>query len=264
MKVIDEVISTMNNVIDQEHCDKHDQTYNLIETPGGVVGSCPDCWKELIKNEDRQFAERAIENKKGWQASYISRFERVSSDLKGAKVSNYKPKHETQEQARKLAIEYVNKFNKENSLVLSGRPGVGKSHLAYAITKALRQREFKTLFIKSTELLDLFKSTFNEGSQLTEERIFKLIESVDLLVIDDLGREYVKPNEYGHESWASDMLFKVYDSRLNKAVITTTNYVVDELERKYGNNGEPIISRVLQGAKSLRIHGEDNRRKNRF
>jgi DNA replication protein DnaC len=149
-------------------------------------------------------------------------------------------------------------------LTLAGSPGLGKSHLAYAIAKAIRAKGFKVLFIKSTELLDHIKSTYNEHSAISEERIFQMVDELDLLVLDDLGSEYVKANENGHESWASDVLYKVFDMRLNKSTICTTNYSESELEKKYGNNGPRIIDRMMYRATGIRLEGESYRRRERF
>lgn len=184
--------------------------------------------------------------------------------MKDAKINEYIPSHDTQKQAKELVLNYIKTFSKGESLVLSGKPGLGKSMLAYIITKALRHYGHKTLFIKTTDLLDLFKSTYRNGSQLTEERIFELIGTLDLLVLDDIGSEYIKVNESGHETWSSDILYKTMDLRLNKALVCTTNYTHLELEKKYGHNGERILSRMLQNADGIRLEGEDRRRKNVF
>lgn len=263
MKAILDIFDSFE-VVGQEHCEVHDRSYDLIKTPAGIAGGCEICHEERRKIEDQEIVMEAIKHKKDWQQPYIERFERVSSDLEVAKVNNYKPNHKTQEQAKKMVIDYIKHFNKKGSLILSGRAGNGKSHLAYAITKALRQRKFKTLFIKSTDLLDLIKTTYQPGAQLTEDRIFEVIETIDLLVLDDLGSEYVRGNEQGHETWASDILYKVMDLRLNKSLVCTTNYTEKELESKYGYNGERIISRMMDNARATRLQGEDHRRKNRF
>src|SRR5699024_12380731 len=85
--------------------------------------------------------------------NFILSFERVTGDFKGVTVNSYKPRHETQMQAKQKVIEFVKQFtntDRTHSMVLSGAPGLGKSHLAYAINKAIRQQGFKTLFIKTT------------------------------------------------------------------------------------------------------------------
>lgn len=264
MKSTKSLLDKFHKVVGQDYCEKHDVTYKLREMPYGVRGCCSECWEEEKEEETKREIRQAMEKQKNWADPYIKKWEHVSIDLKEAELTDYQPKNESQEKAKKIAFNYTEKFNGKNSLVLSGRPGLGKSHLAYSITKELRKQGYKTLFIKSTELLDLFRSTYQEGVFLTEERIFKLIKSIDLLVIDDMGSEYVKQNAHGHETWASDLLYKIFDIRLGKAVLCTTNYTEIELEKKYGYNGERIVSRMMENAFGMRIEGPDHRRKNNF
>src|SRR5699024_5379638 len=89
-------------------------------------------------------------------------------------------------------------------------------------------------------------------------------EALDLLVLDDIGSEYVKANEYGHESWASDVLYKIFDMRLNKSIICSTNYSESMLTKKYGNNGQRIIDRMMDLYTAIRLEGERYRKKERF
>lgn len=267
MKTVDQIQSIYarsQNVVGQEECAIHDQIYNLIETPGGIVGSCPKCFQEKIAEEDQKIVEKANENRDGWQVSFINDNERVSSDLMSAKVSTYTPNHKSQEEAKRMVIDYIKSFDKKKSLTLSGKSGNGKTHLAYATAKAVRQQGGKAWFVKTRDFLDLIRSTYQHGAQLTEDRIFKVVESVDLLILDDLGSEYVKSSETGNETWASDLLYAIFDARLNKSIVCTTNYTMNELEKKYGYNGERIVSRLLSNAKGVRLQGEDYRRKNNF
>src|SRR5699024_10908635 len=79
-----------------------------------------------------------------------------------------------------------------------------------------------------------------------------------------IGSEYVKANEYGHESWASDVLYKIFDMRLNKSIICSTNYSESMLREKYGNNGQRIIDRMMDLSTAIRLEGESYRRKERI
>jgi DNA replication protein DnaC len=263
-KSVQDLFAMTQNVVGQEHCKEHNKTYNLMETPGGIVGDCPDCFKEKIDKENQEFVKKAMENREGWQEPFIKSNEHVSADLLEARVSNYIPTHESQEKAKKAVISYVKKFDGIKSLILSGKSGNGKSHLAYAITKGLRQQGYKTWLIKTRDILELVKSTYRHDAQLTEDKIMRVVESIDLLVLDDVGSEYVKPIDNGNESWASDVLYAIFEARLNKSIVCTTNYTDVELEKKYGYNGERITSRMLDKAKALRLQGDDHRRKNRF
>lgn len=246
-------------VAGQEYCEKHNETYDLIETPGGIVGSCSICWREGIKKEDKAMAEIAIESKGAWQTPFIMKNEHVSDDLKDAKLNTYKPTDKTQEQAKKLAIQYIKQFNGERSLIISGGSGRGKSHIGISIANAIRQMGYTAWFVKSRDILKLIQSTYEDGSALTEDYIMKVIETIDLLVLDDLGAEYIKPIQGDSESWASDILYNVFELRLNKATVCTTNYSMSALEQKYSRNGERINSRLLYKADTIRLQGEDYR-----
>lgn len=260
-KRMQDIFAFTQNVVGQEECKDHGKTYNLIETPAGIVGSCPDCFKEKIHKEDHEIVLKTQENKEGWQIPFIRENEHVSEDLKQVTVSIYNPADETQEKAKKLAVEFVKGFDGINSLVLSGKSGNGKSHLAYAINKALRTRGYKTWFIKTRDLIALRNEQFKPNSRVTDERILRVVGSIDLLVLDDLGSEYQKINDKGNESWVSDFLYAILEARLNKSIVVTTNYVDDALEEKYGINGERIVSRMLDKSKRIRLQGEDYRRK---
>lgn len=262
MQQVKEFLKMTFKEVGQKQCEKCGHVYKLYETPKGVLGACKPCAdRELIEKYNLPTAE---EYRRSKEMNFILSFERVTDDLKNVTVNSYQPKNETQLKAKQLAIKFVKEFDGNKSLTFAGTPGLGKSHLAYAISKALRTMGKKTLFIKVTDLFDRIKSTYNSHSNITEEQIFKMIEELDLLVLDDIGSEYVKGDEYGHESWASDVLYKVFDLRLNKSTICTTNYSESELIQKYGNNGPRIISRMMNNANGIRLEGDDYRRREAF
>src|SRR5699024_2380486 len=99
--------------------------------------------------------------------------------------------------------------------------------------------------------------------KINELQIFNMINRLDLLVLDDIGSEYVKANEYGHESWASDVLYKIFDMRLNKSIICSTNYSESMLTEKYENNGQRIIDRMMELTTAIRHEGASSGKKER-
>jgi|SRR5690625_635421 len=254
-------------VVGQATCDDHDTVYDLYDTPGGVTGMCNECFKQQQESENKTLVEKAMKNHEEGYRRFVMSFERVTGDLQDATVNSYQPKHETQAKAKQAVVRFVEDFERDGttrSLVLSGSPGLGKSHLSYATAKAFRAKGLSALYVKSTDLLDHIKNTYSNEARTTEEQIYKMIENLDLLILDDIGSEYIKVNESGHESWASDVLYKVLDSRLNQPTICTTNYGEIELEKKYGHNGPRITSRMMDNTEAIRLQGEDRRRKARF
>ncbi|MFD2442904.1 ATP-binding protein [Bacillus sp. CGMCC 1.16607] len=247
--------------VGEKTCTSCGHVFKIYETSRGVTGACKTCIeRELIHSLNLPKLED-LENDK--LRNFILNTEKVTSDIQNATVRSYLPKHEMQIKAKQLAISFTKEFDGTKSMVFSGTPGLGKSHLSFAIVKAVRDKGHNALFIKSTHLLDLFRNSYS-GSGIPESQIYDHLESLDLLAIDDIGSEYLKANESGFETWASDILYKVFDSRIEKANICSTNYSESELKKKYGNNGERIISRMMFKAKAIRLEGEDFRRQEAF
>lgn len=136
---------------------------------------------------------------------------------------------------RKIA-EYYKKGGVGNT-VLSGPAGTGKSHLSMAVLKECLQNEDVTvLFMSFSEVLDLMKDYFSNKSSIYSPEYFKrLMNEVDLLVIDDIGAEKVT-------DYSQDVLTKVLDGRTS--TIITTNLNSDELQAKYHGR---IYSRIFRG-----------------
>jgi|SRR5690625_2618511 len=250
------------NEYDKTECDQCGKIYTRYETSNGIVGACKHCIDNQLLEE--LSIPTVEEREKIKEKRFIASFERITNDLKTATIDSYIPKEKSQFKAKQIAKDYIKSFDGMRSLLFSGNCGLGKSHLSFSITKALRKEGYKTLYIKVTDLFDYIKNTYQPESQINDMEIFKMIEGLDLLVLDDIGSEYVKMNEYGHESWASDVLFKVFDMRLNKSMICSTNYSEKVLTKKYGNNGQRIIDRMMDLTTAIRLEGESYRRKERF
>lgn len=245
----------------EKECDQCRRTFKLYETPKGVMGACKHCADQQLLKDLNIPTKKKREKLK--EKKFTATFERVTNDLKHATIESYIPKEKSQTQAKQTAMKYIKCYDGIKSLVFSGACGLGKSHLSFAITKELRQKGYKTLYIKVTDLFDYIKNTYNPNARISETQIFKMVDTLDLLVLDDVGSEYVKANEYGYESWASDVLYKIFDMRLNKATVCTTNYSETKLIQKYGNNGQRILDRMLDLAVAIRFEGESYR-KERF
>jgi len=247
---------------EETECENCGRIYTLYETSRGVIGACKHCVDQQLLNELNVPTKEEREKRK--ERKFIAAFERITDDLSRATIESYEPTEKSQIKAKKIATQYVASFDGIHSLLFSGDCGLGKSHLSFAITKALRQKGYKTLYIKVTDLFDYIKSTYKSESKINDLQIFNMIKELDLLVLDDIGSEYVKANEYGHESWASDVLYKIFDMRLNKSIICSTNYSESMLTEKYGNNGQRIIDRMMDLSTAIRLEGESYRKKERF
>ncbi len=226
------------------------------------VSQCLACESKRIEDEcNRFFAEQ----KKRKAAEIFERYSFISDDLKEATFDNYVPDHESKVEAKKKAMWYASNFekiaNKQydfQSLLFIGGFGLGKSHLAYSIAEAVKQQGYTTIFMDTPSLLRVIRESYDKNSKFTESEILEACFKADLLVLDDIGAEYVKND--GSESWATDKLFQVIYSRMGKPTIYTTNYNASELIDKYGQPaGGRIVSRMMKGTKVVKFDGEDYR-----
>ena len=163
--------------------------------------------------------------------------------------------------ALESAQKYVEKFEtykeKGIGLMMSGTKGTGKTHLAAAITIELINQGTPVIMNTMISLLQKIKETYDGELKGTESSFLDLYSTVDLLVIDDLGKE--RPNE-----WVLEKLYTIINARYENLlpVIVTTNYDIDRLRDRLTvkNNtetAEAIVSRLNEMCVGIEMNWED-------
>jgi len=111
---------------------------------------------------------------------------------------------------------------KVQNLLLLGEPGRGKTHLACAIGKEYLKVDKKVHF---TTMMNLVNDVMNK-----EINIRKIVESVDLLIVDEVGYEYQTDTK-----WALKQIKELFRIRYNKhlPIICTTNFYPNEMAELY-------------------------------
>jgi DNA replication protein DnaC len=135
------------------------------------------------------------------------------------------------------------------SLILLGKPGRGKTHLAVAIAYRAIQNGFEALFVTAAELIDDLSAAFRKG-QLAEA--LALYTHPHVLVIDEVG--YLT---YGTD--AANMLFHVVNDRhkRKRSMIFTTNKALAAWGRVLHDEdlAQAIVDRVLERGRLLHLDG---------
>jgi len=158
-------------------------------------------------------------------------------------------------QQHQASIEYAFKTSRKFSedptgwLLIQGRYGVGKTHLAAAIANDCVTRDIPTIFLTVPDLLDSLRHTFSSKDMTFEER-FEQIRQAPLLILDDFGTQNTT-------DWAREKLFQILNYRYinHLPLVITTNLLLDELEGR-------IRSRLSDASlvEHIIIHAPDHRR----
>jgi DNA replication protein DnaC len=188
---------------------------------------------------------------------------RIPKKFEKAELETYKPDTDSQRDALRLARKFVELFPAERKgLVFHGPTGVGKTHLAAGLLKAvIRDKAARGYFFQTTELLRLVRETYSRSADETEMEILRPVLDADVLVLDDLGVE--KASEWVHET-----LGMVINARYNarRATIITSNLVdvIDQNDKDFINSfmlqlGVRTRSRLLEMCDWVEVQGADIR-----
>ena len=151
---------------------------------------------------------------------------------------------------------YAYNFNKDTSigLVLHGSLGVGKTHLATAIGNFLvYEMGVSCYFAPVASLMrDIQKSFKKKPGDDTPDYEY-LCKTVDLLILDDLGRQK-------NSEWSEQILFDIIDSRYRqkKPIVITTNLNPEGYSFQE-NIGDAAVSRLMNMCDFYAMNGDDYR-----
>lgn len=158
-------------------CTKHGewQANRLENGAERWVADCPKCVAERRSSEllrragiPVRFAERTLEN-----------FVATTS---------------AQENALRVAKEYADDFPAAlwagRCLVLTGKPGTGKTHLAIGIAHAAIGQGSSAVFVTVSEAIRTFRASWRKDAERSEDKVLEDFSKPDLLILDEVGVQY--------------------------------------------------------------------------
>jgi len=112
----------------------------------------------------------------------------------------------------------------EGWVLLMGRYGSGKTHLAAAIANHAIESGVSTLFLTVPDLLDWLRFAYSGGDMSFEDR-FEEIREIPLLILDDFGTQNAT-------EWAQEKIFQIMNHRyINRLpTVVTSNMIVNDFE----------------------------------
>lgn len=190
---------------------------------------CLECTKQ--KQEEEWIAETIKE-----QAA------RSSSLYSKAAFNNFVTEAEYQVAGFEAARDFYEHVEKRTptALLLYSHPipghsgyGTGKTHLASAISNALREDGWNILSWLAPDVFSQIKGTYgNDDAEQTEWEIVRMTTACDLLVFDDVGKEHIRDN---NRSWHHDLYYRIINARYQCGpLIVTTNLDASDLPHHIG------------------------------
>lgn len=233
-----------------ETCEKHGQyecrtrTYpnSLIKIPPRS-SICPGCLSdELIRLQGEKIRNDEAARKRN--IDLLLDGLNIPARFENCTLQNYEPVNDDAKRALKVCQAYASRWperlQKGGGLVMCGKPGTGKNHLALAIARhAITEHQSSAVFTTALKIAREYKSTWTKGSSRTEDEVIRYFTKPDLLIIDEVGVQFGSDAE-------KLIMFEIINTRYErmKPTILISNQTREELAAFIG---ERVLDRMSDG-----------------
>lgn len=146
----------------------------------------------------------------------------------------------------------------DRGLLFIGPPGIGKTHIAVSVLRAVVLKGMRGVYYDTRSLLSAIRSTYNPVTRASEADVLNEVMHAELLVLDDLGAERLT-------DWVEETMHLVVNTRYNerRPTVFTTNYedvpADGDLDSLLVRVGYRLHSRLREMCEFLEYDGPDYR-----
>lgn len=225
---------------------------NLSISEMQVLESCPECGHGTVGKVTINGVERTLyltceceEPKEKPKESYSM----IRAFGKRVPRGSFEDDDYRNKAVSKACSDYASYFGtyrqgKVNGLMLFGSARQGKTFMAEAVASVVIRDGFTVLFRTAAEIVQAYQ--YNDKSEI--KRLRDSIDSVDLLVIDDLGAQR-------STAFADEIIFTIIDSRysVRKPMLITTNATAEEMAGAEDITLQRCYGRLIERCKLVEI-----------
>lgn len=222
------------------------------------ITRCPACSKA---DADREEAARTEKERAERQAKIEARLDQAGIPplFRDRTFENYNATTEGQRKALAKFRTFANEFPahlKTGTVLLGmGNVGTGKSHLACACANVLMSRGHTAFFTSTARLFTKIRGTWSRSSDQSEEQLLKQFESIDLMILDEIGLQR------GTDDEIRTMHELLEARRLNcRPTILLTNLDIPSIKQYLG---ERFMDRLKESGVLITFDWDSYRRKAR-
>lgn len=223
---------------------------------------------EAIRADNSRPVIKIAESPKGfkfldvrWSCGFTCKFQPLNgefgrmfkkSGLKNSHLNmifkNYECSKATPE-TRIAKLEAMNASEERSDLIIAGKPGTGKTHLAVAIAIRAMENGRQAIFRLVSSMLDEIQNVIKENGDY--DGLMKKFMTVPCLILDDLGHENMTA---ARASYLHQIIDYRYTNEL-QTIVTTNARSPEELSRLSGADFvAPIVSRLLERGSWININ----------
>ena len=178
-----------------DSCETHGEFQSIAFKFGARVmhwSICPECSKLQKMEEDAAKDRKEADDR---QRRIESRLNQSGIPLRyrTKDFASFIADTDEKENALSIAMEFAQNFTAHKACgtvaVFSGLPGTGKSHLAIAIAQQIMSGH-TALYTSAIDAVRMIRDTWDRKSAQTETQVLKMLASIDLLILDEVGVQY--------------------------------------------------------------------------